>query len=445
MEGAPQTQTKSSEQIKNGNQVSVMSTGTKEEKNTEIAVQPDLSPRRAMKIEDPERHSRECISNGLVGCHMEDVLRQHSEEFIQKKKQIIVLTSAGKPVYCYGRNEEDLTSITGVIRAIEANFESAKENLKSIETENAFFVLERIGSLLFFCYTPKEGTTVYLIREQLHLLYQQLIILLSQSAMDILDKKQNYDIRELLGNSATMLTTLLSECDIHLFYTLRCYMPVLMPPATRDALCSLFLQCRREDTIYCGLGVGQAIAVCLQHKSFPLDAMNQLLIQAMITTNPTYRSSEGWLPICITDVRRNAFLHLYVGFVTDDVFVFFVTTATDPEVFSAYSQLKERIYTTLVETDRLIDLYSLYNAAVTVTETGVDDLIHFVFKSESSQVILPRMDDRIYDYQDYHQMIVKYQLVYSYMTENNLTEYYESTSDYVIHATKSRDSIYIIS
>ena len=67
-------------------------------------------PNDVVKIEDPERHSRECISNGLVGCHMEDVLRQHSEEFIQKKKQIIVLTSAGKPVYCYGRNEEDLTS-----------------------------------------------------------------------------------------------------------------------------------------------------------------------------------------------------------------------------------------------------------------------------------------------------------------------------------------------
>lgn len=69
--------------------------------------------------------------------------------------------------------------------------------------------------------------------------------------------------------------------------------------------------------------------------SFPaICDVDQLLIQAMITTNPTYRSSEGWLPICITDVRRNAFLHLYVRFVTDDVFVFFVTTATDPEVFS---------------------------------------------------------------------------------------------------------------
>ena len=82
--------------------------------------------------------------------------------------------------------------------------------------------------------------------------------------------------------------------------------------------------------------------------SFPaICDVDQLLIQAMITTNPIYRSSEGWLPIRITDVRRNAFLHLYVGFVTDDVFVFFVTTATDPEVFSAYSQLKERIYNRL--------------------------------------------------------------------------------------------------
>lgn len=83
--------------------------------------------------------------------------------------------------------------------------------IRSIETENAFFVLERIGSLLFFCYTPKEGTTVYLVREQLHLLYQQLIILLSQSAMDILDKKQNYDIRELLG----------SHPSLHLFLRFR--------------------------------------------------------------------------------------------------------------------------------------------------------------------------------------------------------------------------------
>ena len=96
----------------------------------------------------------------------------------------------------------------------------------------------------------------------------------------------------------------------------------------------------------------------------------------MITKTVAYRSSEGWLPVCITDVRDNAFLHLYVGFVTDEMYVFFVTTATDPETFSQYSELKDRIYNVsflisfqdqiLLESDRLIELYSLYNESFSV-------------------------------------------------------------------------------
>lgn len=69
-----------------------------------------------------------------------------------------------------------------------------------IETEKGLFVFERIASLLFFCYTPKEGTTIYLIREEFQLLYQQIIVLLSITAMNTLEKKSNYDICELLGS-----------------------------------------------------------------------------------------------------------------------------------------------------------------------------------------------------------------------------------------------------
>ena len=69
-----------------------------------------------------------------------------------------------------------------------------------IETEKGLFVFERIASLLFFCYTPKEGTTIHLIREEFQLLYQQIIVLLSITAMTTLEKKSNYDICELLGS-----------------------------------------------------------------------------------------------------------------------------------------------------------------------------------------------------------------------------------------------------
>lgn len=61
-----------------------------------------------MKIEDPERISREFIPNMLAGSHLDDVLENHIDTFISGKKQLIILTAAGKPVYSYGREEEDL-------------------------------------------------------------------------------------------------------------------------------------------------------------------------------------------------------------------------------------------------------------------------------------------------------------------------------------------------
>ena len=48
------------------------------------------------------------ISNGLVGCHVEDVLEEHLSSYVSAKKQVIYLTLAGKPVYSYVRKEDDL-------------------------------------------------------------------------------------------------------------------------------------------------------------------------------------------------------------------------------------------------------------------------------------------------------------------------------------------------
>lgn len=39
---------------------------------------------------------------------MEEVLQEKAKQFINTKKQIIILTPAGKPVYSYGYNEDDL-------------------------------------------------------------------------------------------------------------------------------------------------------------------------------------------------------------------------------------------------------------------------------------------------------------------------------------------------
>ena len=55
-------------------------------------------------------------------------------------KQLIILTAAGKPVYSYGRDEEDLArklfcslfivDVTGIIQALDSNFIAMGERLK---------------------------------------------------------------------------------------------------------------------------------------------------------------------------------------------------------------------------------------------------------------------------------------------------------------------------
>ena len=69
-----------------------------------------------------------------------------------------------------------------------------------------------------------------------------------------------------------------------------------------------------------------------------------MLLHTLITKSVAFRSSEAWLPVCITDVKDDAYLHLYVGFMMNDMYVFFVTTANSPDVFATYSELKSQIF-----------------------------------------------------------------------------------------------------
>ena len=172
-----------------------------------------------MKIADPERLSVEVISNVLTGCHMEEVLEENAGNFMIEKAAE-EKAEAGKPVYAYGRDESDLART--LVLAVECRYNGAdpgalrqlprkqrgpkvalsfSSNPRSVTTTKGYFVFEKIGPLLFFCYSPKEGTSILLIHEEFHLLYQQLVMLLSTSALSLLQKKPNYDIRELLGST----------------------------------------------------------------------------------------------------------------------------------------------------------------------------------------------------------------------------------------------------
>lgn len=61
-----------------------------------------------------------------------------------------------------------------------------------------------------------------------------------------------------------------------------------------------------------------------------------------------------------------------------------------------------------------MQLYSAYDASISIggakkgaffdIEMKIPDLIHCVYKNESNQIVIPRMDERVYDYHDYYKL-----------------------------------------
>ena len=113
------------------------------------------------------------------------------------------------------------------------------------------------------------------------------------------------------------------------------------------------MRVKRPDTVYAGMGINNSVILSLQNKKFPLSpissfmrcfSLDHVLLHTLITKSAAFRSSEAWLPVCITDVKDDAYMHLYVGYMMNDMYVFFVTTANSPDVFTTYSELKSQIF-----------------------------------------------------------------------------------------------------
>lgn len=51
-------------------------------------------------------------------------------------------------------------------------------------------------------------------------------------------------------DSATHFTTIIEQNEISLYYLLRCYQPLLLPPTLRNQLRDLLLSMKRPDTVY---------------------------------------------------------------------------------------------------------------------------------------------------------------------------------------------------
>jgi len=150
-------------------------------------------------------------------------------------------------------------------------------------------------------------------------------------------------------------------------------------------------QAGREGDLFYALLVAQGQLVHLvrpkKHILFPPDL--HLLINFVHSSN-AFRDSEACLtPICLPKFNSSGFLHLYVCYLNDEICLLLLSSKA--EDFTQMSKSKDRILFELQNSTLLQQIErAVKNHNYSVSDVGIPDLLHFLYKSHSlSQMTQP--------------------------------------------------------
>ena len=122
---------------------------------------------------------------------------QH-ENWPRHKKHIFILSSAGKPVYSRYGDESSLAGFFGVIQAIISFVADDGDHIRYV-TAGPLKIVFVLKGPIYLVSVSKTGEPVSQLSQQLNYMYSQIISILTGRIVSILEKRAQFDIRNLLG------------------------------------------------------------------------------------------------------------------------------------------------------------------------------------------------------------------------------------------------------
>jgi len=181
-------------------------------------------------------------------------------------------------------------------------------------------------------------------------------------------------------------------------YLLNAIQCLRIPATLRASIGQILSTEHKGDNLFYALLVARGFLVSLvrpkKHILYPPDL--HLLIN-FISSSATFRDSEATLtPICLPLFNNRGFLQLYTAFLTPDVCLLLLTSQSD--AVSEMRETKELILRAMQAPPQLLSqLQTILSTPVMagshfypVSEIGITDLLHFVYRSHTtSQMTAP--------------------------------------------------------
>ncbi|XP_057335338.1 vacuolar fusion protein MON1 homolog A [Microplitis mediator] len=309
------------------------------------------------------------------------------KHWLAQKKHIFVLSQAGKPVYSRHCPEDKLVTIMGVMQALVSFVQAGNDTIKSVHAGDTNFVFLIKGPLILVA-VSKTLESVAQLNLQLTYVYNQILFVLTQSHLTrVYDQRRNFDLRRLLTGSERLIDHLLNFMDREPAFFLGAVKCLPLLPSMRDSITQTIIQtCSKIKNLVFGLLLANNQLVTLvRMKKFFIHPADLHLIQNLVASSESFKTAEGWTPICLPKFNSNGFMHGHVSYLAEDCQACLLLLTADRDVFQTLSEAKQKIVEKLRRTNCLEAINeSMNRVSVTTAEIGLPEMRHVLYKCRST-------------------------------------------------------------
>uniref|UniRef100_A0A1A8S9T2 Vacuolar fusion protein MON1 homolog n=1 Tax=Nothobranchius rachovii TaxID=451742 RepID=A0A1A8S9T2_9TELE len=308
-----------------------------------------------------------------------------SEAWRSHKKHVFVLSEAGKPIYTRYGTEEALSSTMGVMLALVSFVEAEKNVIRSIHADGCKVVFLTKSPLVLVGVSRTSQSDKELLRE-LQYIYYQIVSLLTLTQLNhIFQNKQNYDLRRLLAGSEYLTDNLLRRLERDPGLLLSAVTCLPLASSSRDVVSSSLQAAKAKNLVFSILLAGDRLVTLIRKKDQFLHHIDLHLVFNLVGSSSSFREGEGWTPICLPKFNTSGFFHAHISYLEPASELCLILVSTDREDFFNMSDCKQRFMERLSKRSAYQSLKeALKCPTYPVSQVGIPDLRHFLYKSKSS-------------------------------------------------------------
>ncbi|KAI9293964.1 DUF254-domain-containing protein [Neoconidiobolus thromboides FSU 785] len=313
----------------------------------------------------------------------------NSHSWKNHKHHLFVLSSAGKPIYTRYSDESKMSEYMGIIQAIISFYVDEGDSIRSINsTSHKIIFMQR--EPLYFVLVSRTNESEEILRDYLHLYYQQIISTLTYSQIQrVFEKSTNFDLRRLLNGTESFLDTLIKRSvSLSPSYLLESIRSVKMNIKLRLKISKAIkpLAIQQLDIIYVILASKYRLVHLLRSHKVNLHPMDLHLLLNLVNSSPAFLNlnQANWVPICLPRFNKSGYLYALISFLNLDPPLVLIILSPLRDKYEEIKKVNDIIIQNLNHENLINEIYeSIENDAFDLAEIGIPGLRHFIFKSKN--------------------------------------------------------------